>query len=321
MSLYFRGLFALLALLAVQPLAAQPYPNQPIRMVSPFPPGGSVDIMARLIADPLAAQLGGRIIIENRSGASGNIGMEAVARSNPDGYTLVLNTIPLVTNQSLFPKLGWDPIRDFAPIGMVATGPHVLVVPARVQAKSVAELIALARASPGKLSYASAGIGTTFHFCAEMFKDSTGTFIVHVPYRGGGPALVDTLSGQVDMSFPTLSAALPHIKSGMLRALAVTSTTRSSLLPDLPTMQEAGVKDFQFTQWLALLAPAGTPREVVLRLNSALKAALGSSDIHGKFQVQGFEPFVTTPEETGKFLAAEVQRYSKLIKTRGITAD
>jgi tripartite-type tricarboxylate transporter receptor subunit TctC len=318
---YLRRLFALLALLAVQPLAAQPYPNQPIKMVSPFPPGGSVDIMARLIADPLAAQLGGRIIIENRSGASGNIGMEAVARSNPDGYTLVLNTIPLVTNQSLFPKLTWDPLRDFAPIGMVATGPHVLVVPARVQAKNVAELVALARSSPGKLSYASAGIGTTFHFCAEMFKDSTGTFIVHVPYRGGGPALVDTLSGQVDMSFPTLSAALPHIKSGMLRALAVTSTTRSSLLPDLPTMQEAGVKDFQFTQWLALLAPAGTPREVVLRLNGALKAALGSSDIHGKFQVQGFEPFVTTPEEAGKFLAAEVQRYSKLIKTRGITAD
>jgi tripartite-type tricarboxylate transporter receptor subunit TctC len=321
MSHYLRGLFALLALLAVQPLAAQPYPNQPIKMVSPFPPGGSVDIMARLIADPLAAQLGGRIVIENRSGASGNIGMEAVARATPDGYTLVLNTIPLVTNQSLFAKLSWDPIRDFAPIGMVATGPHVLVVPARVQAKNVAELVALARANPGKLSYASAGIGTTFHFCAEMFKDSTGTFIVHVPYRGGGPALVDTLSGQVDMSFPTLSAALPHIKSGMLRALAVTSTTRSSLLPDLPTMQEAGVKDFQFTQWLALLAPAGTPREVILRLNGALKAALGSSDIHGKFQVQGFEPFVTTPEEAGKFLAAEVQRYSKLIKTRGITAD
>lgn len=318
---YLRRLFTLLAVLAVQPLAAQSYPSQPIRMVSPFPPGGSVDIMARLIADPLAAQLGGRIVIENRSGASGNIGMEAVARANPDGYTLVLNTIPLVTNQSLFAKLGWDPIRDFAPIGMVATGPHVLVVPARLQAKSVAELVALARAGPGKLSYASAGIGTTFHFCAEMFKDSTGTFIVHVPYRGGGPALVDTLSGQVDMSFPTLSAALPHIKAGTLRALAVTSTTRSPLLPGLPTMREAGVKDFQFTQWLALLAPAGTPREVVLRLNGALKAALGSSDIHGKFQVQGFEPFVTTPEEAGKFLAAEVQRYSKLIKARGITAD
>jgi len=318
---YLRGLSALLVVLAVQPLGAQTFPSQPIRMISPFPPGGSVDIMARLIADPLAAQLGGRIIIENRSGASGNIGMEAVARASPDGYTLVLNTIPLVTNQSLFPKLSWDPLRDFAPIGMVATGPHVLVVPARVRAKSVAELVSLARASPGKLSYASAGIGTTFHFCAEMFKDSTGTFILHVPYRGGGPALVDTLSGQVDMSFPTLSAALPHIKAGTLRALAVTSTTRSSLLPDLPTMQEAGVKDFQFTQWLALLAPAGTPREVVLRLNAALKTALGSSDIHDRFQTQGFEPFITTPEEAGKFLAAEVQRYSKLIKTRGITAD
>jgi tripartite-type tricarboxylate transporter receptor subunit TctC len=321
MSHYLRGLFALLAALIVPSLGAQSFPSQPIKMVSPFPPGGSVDIMARLIADPLAAQLGGRIIIENRSGASGNIGMEAVARATPDGYTLVLNTIPLVTNQSLFPKLSWDPLRDFAPIGMVATGPHVLVVPARVQAKSVAELISLARANPGKLSYASAGIGTTFHFCAEMFKDSTGTFIVHVPYRGGGPALVDTLSGQVDMSFPTLSAALPHIKAGTLRALAVTSTTRSNLLPDLPTMQEAGVKDFQFTQWLALLAPAGTPREVVLRLNAALKTALGSSDIHDRFQTQGFEPFSTTPEEAGKFLAAEVQRYSKLIKTRGITAD
>ena len=321
MPTYLRRLLALLALLAVQPLAAQSFPSQPIRMVAPFPPGGSVDIMARLIADPLAAQLGGRIVIENRSGASGNIGMEAVARSSPDGYTLVLNTIPLVTNQSLFPKLSWDPLRDFAPIGMVATGPHVLVVPNKVQAKSVAELVRLARENPGKLSYASAGIGTTFHFCAEMFKDSTGTFIVHVPYRGGGPALVDTLSGQVDMSFPTLSAALPHIKAGTLRALAVTSTSRAALLPELPTMQEAGVKDFQFTQWLALLAPAGTPREVVVRLNGALKAALGSSDIHEKFQAQGFEPFGTTPEETGKFLAAEVQRYSKLIKTRGITAD
>src|SRR5713226_6644027 len=316
-----RWLSATLALAFACSAAAQAYPSQPIRLIAPFPPGGSVDIMARLIADPLAAQLGGRIVIDNRSGASGNIGMEAAARANPDGYTLVLNTIPLVTNQSLFDKLTWDPIRDFAHIGMVATAPHVLVVPRRVPAISVAELLQLARASPGKLSYASAGIGTTFHFCAEMFKDSTGTFILHVPYRGGGPALVDTLSGQVDMSFPTLSAALPHIKAGTLRALAVTSTTRSSLLPDLPTMQEAGVKDFQFTQWLALLAPAGTPREVVLRLNAALKSALGSSDIHDRFQTQGFEPFSTTPEEAGKFLASEVQRYSKLIKTRGITAE
>jgi tripartite-type tricarboxylate transporter receptor subunit TctC len=321
MSNYLRRLFALLALLAVPPLAAQTFPSQPIKIVSPFPPGGSVDIMARLIGEPLGAQLGQRIVIENRSGASGNIGMEAVARANPDGYTIVLNTIPLVTNQSLFPKLTWDPIRDFAPIGMVATAPHVLVVPARVPAKDVASLVRLARESPGKLSYASAGIGTTFHFCAEMFKDSTGTFILHVPYRGGGPALVDTLAGQVDMSFPTLSAVLPHVKAGTLRALAVTSATRSSLLPEVPSMQEAGVKDFEFTQWLALLAPAGTPPAVVARLNSALKNALASGEIRDRFQAQGFEPFSTTPEEAGRFLAAEVQRYSKLIKARGITAD
>src|SRR6185503_18182058 len=175
-----------------------------------------------LIADPLAAQLGGKIVIDNRSGASGNIGMEAAARAAADGYTLVLNTIPLVTNKSLFDKLSWDPIRDFAPIGMVATGPHVLVVPTRLQAGSVEDLVRLAKASPGKLTYASAGTGTTFHFCAEMFKDTTGTDILHIPYKGGGPALVDTLSGQVDMSFPTLSAALPHIKAGKLRALAQT---------------------------------------------------------------------------------------------------
>ena len=300
---------------------AQPYPNQPIRMISPFPPGGSVDITARLIADPMAAQLGGKIVIENRSGASGNIGMEAAARAKPDGYTIVLNTIPLVTNQSLFDKLTWDPIKDFAPIGMVATQPHVLVVPAKAQARSVADLVKVAKSNPGKLSYASAGVGTTFHFCGEMFKDVTQTFILHVPYRGGGPALVDTLAGQVDMSFPTLAAALPHVKAGTLRALAVTDSRRASLLPDVPTLQEAGIKDFAFTQWLALLAPAGTPPEVVNRLNTALRGALNSKDVREKFQAQAFESFITTPEEAGKFIASEVDRYSKLIKSRKITAE
>ncbi len=300
---------------------AQSYPGQPIKLIAPFPPGGSVDITARLIAEPLAAALGGKIVIENRSGASGNIGMEAAARAKPDGYTIVLNTIPLVTNQSLFQNLSWDPIRDFAPIGMVATSPHVLVVPLKTPAKTVAELLALARANPGKLSYASAGVGTTFHFCGEVFKDETHTFILHVPYRGGGPALQDTLGGQVDMSFPTLGAALPFIKAGTLRALAVTSARRSALVPDVPTMDEAGVKGFQFTQWLALLAPAGTPPEIVNRLNGALKSALGRPELREKFQAQAMEPFVTTPQEAGKFLAGEVQRYSRIIKERGITAQ
>jgi tripartite-type tricarboxylate transporter receptor subunit TctC len=316
-----RLLFCVLALAASAPAAAQAYPSQPIRLIAPFPPGGSVDIMARLIADPLAGQLGGKIVIENRSGASGNIGMEAAARATPDGYTIVLNTIPLATNQALFEKLTWDPIKDFAPIGMVATAPHVLVVPPKVKASSVKELVQLARASPGRLTYASAGVGTTFHFCAEMFKDSTSTFILHVPYRGGGPALLDTLGGQVDMSFPTLSAALPHVKAGKLRALAVTGAQRSALLPDVPTLAEAGVKDFQFTQWLALLAPAGTPRDVVTRLSTALRGALESRELREKFTQQGFDPFITTPEEAGKFIAAEVQRFGRLIKTRKITAE
>jgi tripartite-type tricarboxylate transporter receptor subunit TctC len=301
--------------------AAQPYPSQPVRLIAPFPPGGSVDIMARLIAEPLAAQLGGKIVIDNRSGASGNIGMEAAARAKPDGHSLVLNTIPLATNQALFDKLTWDPIKDFAPIGMVATAAHVLVVPTKVQARSVEDLVRQARLSPGKLSYASAGVGTTFHLCGEMFKDSTKTFILHVPYRGGGPALADTLGGQVDMSFPTISAAVPHIKAGNLRALAVTDVRRSPLLPDVPTLREAGVKDFQFTQWLALLAPANTPREVVTRLNEALKATLDSKEVRDKFAQQGFDPFVTSPEEAGKFIASEVQRFGTLIKSRKITAE
>jgi tripartite-type tricarboxylate transporter receptor subunit TctC len=301
--------------------AAQSYPSQPIRMIAPFPPGGSVDIMARLIGDPLSQQLGGRIVVENRSGASGNLGMEAAMRAAPDGYTIVLNTIPLVTNQSLFKNLTWDPIKDFVHIGMVATAPHALVVPKKNPANSVQELLAAARANPGKMNYASAGIGTTFHFCAEMFKDETGTNIIHIPYKGGGPALVDTLSGQVDMSFPTLSAVLPHVKAGNLKALAVTSATRSKLLPEVPTMQEGGVKGFEFTQWLAILAPAGTPAPIVTRLSSALNTALGSKDVAEKFQQQGFEPFITSPEEARKFLANEVQRYARLIKARGITAE
>jgi tripartite-type tricarboxylate transporter receptor subunit TctC len=314
-------LFLLAALAVTGTAGAQGYPSQPIKMISPFPPGGSVDIMARLIADPLAAQLNGRIVVENRSGASGNIGMDAAARSAPDGYTIVLNTIPLVTNQSLFQKLSWDPLRDFVSVGMVATAPHVLVVPKRLEANTVQDLLKLARANPGKLSYASAGYGTTFHFAAEMFKDITKTFIVHVPYRGGGPALVDTLSGQVDMSFPTLSAAAPHVKSGQLKALAITGATRSELLPDVPTMKEAGVKDFVFVQWLALVAPANTPREIVTKLNTSLNAALGSQQVRQKFEEQGFEPFPTSPEETRNFLAAEVKRYSALIKSKGIKAE
>jgi tripartite-type tricarboxylate transporter receptor subunit TctC len=312
---------ALLAVLVAGSALAQSYPSQPIKLVVPWPPGGSVDITARLIGEPLAEALGGKLFIENRSGASGNIGMEAAARAKPDGYTLVMNTIPLVTNVSLFDKLGWDPIRDFAPIGMVATSPHVLVVPPKTEAKSVDGLLRLVRANPGKLTYASAGVGTTFHFCAELFKDETHTFILHVPYRGGGPALQDTLGGQVDMSFPTLAAALPFVKAGSLRALAITDNKRSPLLPDVPTMDEAGVKGFYFVQWLALLAPAGTPPQIIERVNGALRKALNSAELREKFQAQAMVPDPSTPEEAGKFIAGELTRYSRLIKAHGIKAE
>jgi tripartite-type tricarboxylate transporter receptor subunit TctC len=313
--------FAMLLMLAAADAGAQGYPSRPIRMISPWPPGGSVDITARLIADPMASALGGKIFVDNRGGASGNIGMDAAAHAKPDGYTLVINTIPLVTNPSLFDKLTWDPLRDFAAIGMVSTSPHLLVVPPKSPVRSVAELLKLARANPGKLTYASAGVGTTFHFCAEMFKDDTDTAILHVPYRGGGPALQDTLGGQVDMSFPNLAAALPHVKGGTLRALAITAKRRSALLPDVPTLDESGLKGFEFTQWQAVLAPVGTPPEVIARLNAALNAALQGKELLEKFQAQAMEPFVATPEETRKFLAAELARYSRVIKTHKITAE
>jgi tripartite-type tricarboxylate transporter receptor subunit TctC len=316
-----RWFCAILVAASAWHAAAQNYPSQPIRLISPFPPGGSVDITARLIAEPLAAQLGQRIIVDNRSGASGNIGMEAAARAAPDGYTLVLNTIPLVTNQAMFPNLSWDPIRDFTAIGMVSTSPHVVVVPGKSPITSIDQLIKAARASPGRLSYASAGVATTFHLCAELFKDQTQTFILHVPYRGGGPAVLDTLAAQVDMSFPTLAAAVPHARSGTLRALAVTSAQRSPLLPEVPTLQEAGLKGFQFTQWQALLAPAKTPPAVVARVNAALNEVLRSKEITDKFQAQAFDSFITTPDEAGRYIAEEAKRLSRVIKTKGITAD
>ena len=303
------------------PLAAQPFPSQPVKIVAPFPPGGSVDITSRLIAEQFGKRLGASVVVENRSGATGNIGMEAVAKSRADGYTVVLNTVSLATNPSLFQKLSYDVAKDFAPVGMVATSQHVLVVHPGVAAKDVGELVALARSKPGRLNYASAGGGSTFHISAELFKDLTKTFIVHVPYRGGGPALVDTIGGQVEMSFPVLSAALPHIRNGKLRALAVTGTQRSPLLPEVPTMQEAGVPGYSFTTWFAMLAPAGTPRDAVQKLNSALNDALKSPELAERLGREGFEPAPGTPETAGEFVSRETARWGKLIRERGITAD
>jgi tripartite-type tricarboxylate transporter receptor subunit TctC len=317
----FKTLLCAIAVLLAQPAVAQGYPSQPIRMIAPFPPGGSVDIMARLISEPLARELGGKIVIDNRTGASGNIGMEAAARAKPDGYTIVLNTIPLATNQALFEKLSWDPVKDFAPIGMVATAPHVLVVPARVKANTVDELIKMAHANPGKLNYASAGVGTTFHLCAEMCKDSTSTFILHVPYRGGGPAIGDLLAGHVQLSFMTVLEASGHIKAGKLRALAVTSDKRVSALPEVPTLAEAALPGFNSISWIGLLAPAGTPREIVEKISADVREIVARDDVKDRLVQLGAVPAANTPAQFSALIDNDRKRYAQIIKDRKITVN
>jgi tripartite-type tricarboxylate transporter receptor subunit TctC len=318
---FLRSLIGGALVIAAVTVQAQSYPAQPITMIAPFPPGGSVDITSRIIAEPLAKTLGGSVVVENRSGASGNIGMEQVARAKPDGYTIVLNTTPIATNTTFFPKLTYDIQKNFTPVALVGRLPHVLVVHSNFKANTLAELLAMIRAQPGKLNYASAGTGTNFHLAAELFKDLTGTNALHVPYRGGGPALTDTLAGQVDFSFPSLAAALPHIKSGRLRALGVTTERRSNLLPETPTISEGGVAGYDFTSWFAVLAPAGTPREIVLKLNAAINQVTAAPAMMERFAREGLEAVATTPEGTGEFIQRETQRYAKLIKERGITAD
>ncbi len=309
-----------------QSAQAQSFPSQPIKLIAPFPPGGSVDITSRMIAEPLGRKLGVQMIVDNRSGASGNIGMEAIAKARPDGYTLGLNTVSMASNPSFFASMPFETasggtLKDFTPIGMVATSQHVLIVPKNSPAKNVAELIALAKSKPGRLNYASAGGGSTFHLSAELFKDISNTFITHVPYRGGGPALQDTIGGQVDMSFPVLSATLQHVRAGSVRALAVTGTQRSPLLPDVPTMAEAGLRNYEFTTWFTVFGPANMPRDVVLRINAALNEVVQSPELRERFSREGFEPFATTPEAAGQFVANEIKRWGALIKAKNIKID
>jgi len=319
----FQGfaLAAAAALLAAAAATAQTYPERPVRLVVPWPPGGSVDTTARYLNEQLGKELGQPIVIDNRSGATGNIGSEAVARAKPDGYTLLINTITIATAPALFPSLPFDVVKDFAPISVVAQAPHLLIVNNNVPAKSVRELVALLRASPGKLSYSSAGNGTNFHIAAELFKELSQTYALHVPYRGGGPALLDTISGQVDFSFPSLTAGLPQATAGRVRALAVTSAARSPASPDLPTIAEAGLPGYEFTSWQLVLAPAGTPQEVVARIHRGIVQTMKSPQVLERYAREGTIPMSTSPEEAAAFLKAEIARWSKIIRERGIKAD
>ena len=315
-----RLTLAAAALLAAA-ATAQPYPDRPVRLIAPWPPGGSVDTTARYVNEQLGKELGQPVIIENRSGATGNIGSEAVARAKPDGYMLLINTITIATAPALFPNLPFDVLKDFAPISLVAEAPHLLIVSNKVPAKDVADLVALMRANPGKLSYSSAGNGSNFHMAGELFKELSKTYALHVPYRGGGPALLDTISGQVDFSFPSLTAALPQATAGRVRGLAVTSATRSPASPDIPTIAEAGLPGYAFTSWQLVLAPAGTPPEILGRIHRAIVETMKSPQVQERYAREGTIQRSTSPEEASAFLKAEVARWTAIIRERGIKAD
>jgi tripartite-type tricarboxylate transporter receptor subunit TctC len=301
--------------------SAQTYPERPIKLVVPYAPGGSADIAARLIADEWAKGLGQSIIIENRSGAGGNIGMDVVSKSKADGYTIGLQTVSLAINPALYAKMPYDTLKDLSTVGTVATSQHVLVVNNDLPAKSVAELIAAAKAEPGKLIYGSAGSGSTFHMAAELFKSVSQTDIVHVPYRGGGPAMLDTIGGHVNMTFPVLSAALPQVQGGKLRALGVTGPTRSALMPDVPTIAEAGLADYSFETWFMVVAPAGTPAAMIEKLNSTLNQALTLPALKERMVKEAYDPAPSTPQQARELLENDMAKWSKLIAAAGIKVD
>ncbi len=297
------------------------FPNRPVRIIVPVPPGGIVDVVVRLLGQKMTEVMGQSVVIDNRPGASTNIGTEMVARAPGDGYTLLSNSLPLVVNPSMFAKLPFDVEKDFAPVSLVAGAPYAIVVHPSVPAKSVRELIALARVKPGLLKYSSAGNGTNLHVAAELFKNMSGTNIVHVPYKGGGPALTAILGGECDLSFLALVAVLPQINAGKVRALAITSSTRSTVLPDLPTVAEAGVPGYEFSSWVGILAPASTPANIVSALHEHIVKAMHAPDLTERFTREGADVIASSPAQFGAYIKAELARWSKVVKESGMKAD
>ncbi|MBV2216494.1 MAG: tripartite tricarboxylate transporter substrate binding protein [Diaphorobacter sp.] len=304
---------------------AQPdanWPAKPIKWVVPFPPGGAMDVIARTLGEKAGRTLGQPFVIENRPGAGGNIGADAVAKSPADGYTIMITSIGMATNKALYPRLSYDPVKDFAPISLLAIVPNVLVVnTAKTTDKSVADVVAHAKRDPGKLTYASAGNGTSIHLAGEVFASMAGLNLLHVPYKGSGPAVTDMLGGQVDLMFDSITSARPHIQAGKLRALGVTSAKRSATLPDVPTIAEAGVPGYEVSPWFAVFAPAGTPAAIVNKINAALIDAMKQPDTVAKFETIGAEPIGTTPQQLATHLDKELARWGALIKERNIRMD
>lgn len=301
--------------------SAQSYPTKPIVMVVPFAPGGGVDTMARLIAQPLSQRLGQPIVIDNRGGAGGNIGTEAAARARPDGYTIVMGSVsPNAVNTHLYSRLGFDPVKDFEPIVYVSAVPNILVVAANSPIKTAKELVDAARAAPGKYTYGSAGVGSSQHLAAAMLGTATGTNLMHVPYKGAGIAQQDLLAGHISFMLDT-TGPISFVQSGRMRALAVASKTRSPALPNVPTFEEAGISGVHSSAWYGLMAPAGTPREIVQRLNAEANAVLRDPEMKKRLAALGADMGGGTPEEFGKFVASEVRRYADVVKASGAKLD
>jgi tripartite-type tricarboxylate transporter receptor subunit TctC len=301
---------------------AQTYPNRNITLVVPFPPGGSTSIVGRVVADKMSQLLGQSIVVDNRGGAGGTVGTKAVAKSEPDGYTLLAGyTGTLAIGPSLYRNAGYDPRKDFEPIGSIGCSPSSLVVHPSLPVKSVAELIAYAKANPGKVNFGSAGVGTVGHITGEYFAHATGIQIVHIPYKGTGPALGDLLGGHIPMSFSPIATTAGNVKAGLLRGLAVTSIHRNTLLPDVPTMIEAGVPDFDASLCYGLVAPAGTPRPVIDRLNKALQSALASDEVKKQLELDGTEITPSTPEQYADFIDKDEKKWSELAKASGVEPE
>ena len=300
----------------------QAYPAKPIRVVVPFPPGGAVDFYARVVQQPLSEMLGQPVVIDNKAGASGMVGAEAVAKAAPDGYTLLLGNIAsLAINVGIYPKMPYDPLKDFTPIIRTVDVDYVLVVHPSLSVKTVAELIAYAKANPGKLSYGSAGSGSLPHLGTELFKAQTGTDIVHIPYKGGGPMVTDLLGGSVQLVIADQANLMPHVATGKLRALAVATPKRSGNAPDLPTIAESGLPGFDATAWQGLVGPAGMPSDVVNRLNDAFNKVMALPAVREKLLGGGLDPVGGTPEQFGRFIGSEIGKWSKIAKDVGAKAE
>ena len=298
------------------------YPERPVRLVVPFPAGGGADFMARALAQKLSAQLGQPVVLDHRAGAGGTIAAEVVAAATPDGYTLVFGTVGThAINVSLYAKLRYDPVKDFAPVSLTHLAPRVLVVHPSVPAKTVPELIALARAKPGELTFGSAGSGGTNHLSGELFKSMAGIDLVHVPYKGSAPASVDLLGGRITLVFDSIVAWGDHIKTGKVRALGVTSLRRSAALPDVPTIAESGLAGFDVANWLGVLAPAGTPKDAIARLNAEIRIAMADAEMQRQLVTAGIDPTYSTPEAFAELIRADIPKWAKVVRASGARAD